>query len=87
MAMVGLREVLIFAENGKRNVTVTVGNTVVSGKLLRVNPLIIEQAEGGVTVIDFEVIQSVRIEGASGEEILEACKPQKESKFMGTRKF
>jgi len=38
-------------------------------------------------VIDFEAIQSVRIEDASGEEVLEACKPQKESKFMGTRKF
>ncbi len=87
MAMVGLREVLIFAENGHKVVTVTAGNTVVSGKLLRVNPLVIEQAEGGATVIDFEAIQSVRIEDASGEEVLEACKPQKESKFMGTRKF
>ena len=87
MAMVGLREILIFAENGKKSVTVTAGSTVVSGKLLRVNPLVIEQAEGGATVIDFEAIQSVRVEGASGEEILEACKPQKESKFLGTRKF
>lgn len=87
MAMVGLREVLIFAENGSKAVTVTAGNTVVSGKLLRVNPLIIEQAEGGATVIDFEAIQSVRVEGVSGAEILEACTPQKESKFMGTKKF
>jgi len=87
MAMIGLREVLIFAENGNKVVTVTAGNTVISGKLLRVNPLVIEQGEGGATVIDFEAIESVRVEGVSGEEILEACKPQKESKFMGTQKF
>ena len=87
MAMAGLREVLIFAENGQKSVTVTAGGTVVSGKLLRVNPLVIEQSSGSVTVIDFEAIQSVCIEGTTGQEVIDACNPQKESKFLGTRKF
>lgn len=88
MAMAGIREVLVYAENEKKTVTVTVGSTIAAGKVLRVNPLIVEQGEGkGVIVIDFDSIQTVSILDTSGEDVVNACKPQAESKFTGTRKF
>lgn len=86
MAMAGVREVLVYAENEGKIISVTAGIVQISGKVLRVNPLIIEPSEGEVTVLDFDSIQAVSIKGASGEEVVNACKPQAESKFMGTRR-
>jgi len=88
MAMMGLREVLIYAENDHKSVSIVAGTATVSGKVLRVNPLIVEASDGsGVMVLDFDAIQAVTITDASGEEVIEACKPQKETKFTGTRRF
>jgi hypothetical protein len=85
MAMAGIREVLVYAENEKKSVTVTTANTSATGKVIRVNPLIVDQAEGeGVMVINFDAIQSVCVLEASGEEVVKACKPERETKFMGT---
>ena len=88
MAMAGLREVLLYAENEGKLVTVTAGATVFSGKVLWVNPLILEQPDtGSVTVIDFDSLQSVSVQNTTGEAVVNACKPQKQTKFLGTRKF
>jgi len=88
MAMAGIREVLVYAENEARTVTVTTANTSATGKVIRVNPLVVDQAEGkGVMVVNFEAIQSVCVHDASGEEVVKACKPERETKFMGTSKF
>ena len=86
MAMAGIREVLVYAENEKRTVTVTTANMSATGKVIRVNPLILEQAEGkGVVVINFEAIQSVCVLEASGSEVVDACKPQSQTRFAGPR--
>ncbi len=88
MAMAGVREILVYAENETKKVTVTAGNVVITGKVLRVNPLILEPSDGGnVTVVDFDSIQAVALHGASGEEVVNACKPQSETKFLGTRRM
>jgi hypothetical protein len=88
MAMAGIREVLVYAENEKKTVTVTAGSAVAIGKVIRVNPLIVQQDEGkGVIVIDFDSIQTVSIMDASGDEVVNACKPQTEAKFTGSRRF
>ena len=81
----GIREVLVFAENEGKTVTVTTANLAATGEVLRVNPLVIDQGDEGVVVIDFEAVQSVCVSGATGEEVVTACKPQAESKFMGSR--
>ncbi len=86
MAMAGLREVLVYAENEGKTVTVSAGNTVATGKVARVNPLVIQPTDGGaVTVFDFEAIQSVSVEGATVEEVVQACRPQRETRFTGRR--
>lgn len=88
MAMAGIREVLVYAENDKKSVTVTTANMSATGKVIRVNPLIVEQTEAkGVMVINFDAIQSVCVLDASGEDVVKACKPQTEARFTGTRKF
>ena len=84
MAMAGIREVLVYSENEQRVVTVSTANTLATGKVIRVNPLIIDQGpEKGVMVVNFESIQSVMVHDATGEQVVQACKPQSESRFMG----
>ena len=86
MAMAGLREVLVYAENEGKTVTVSAGSTVARGKVARVNPLVIQPTDrGAVTVFDFDAIQSVSIEEATVEEIVQACQPQRETRFTGRR--
>lgn len=88
MAMAGIREVLVYAENEKKVVGVTTANATATGNVIRVNPLILDQGEGkGVVVINFDSIQTVTVLDASGEEVVNACKPQAEAKFTGSRKF
>ena len=88
MAMAGIREVLVYAENEKKTVGVTTANATATGKVIRVNPLILDQGEGkGVVVINFDSIQTVTLMEASGEEVINACKPQTEAKFTGSRRF
>lgn len=84
----GIREVLVFAENEHKTVTVTTANNAVTGKVLRVNPLIIDPGEGReVTVVDFDAVQTVGVAGTDGEAVVNACKPQAETKFMGSRRI
>jgi hypothetical protein len=86
MAMAGLREVLVYAENEGKVVTVTANEVVVTGTVRRVNPLVLEPSDGSdMTVIDFESIQAVAVKGATAEELVAACKPQTEARFTGTR--
>ena len=86
MAMAGLREVLVYAENVGKVVTVTASQVTVTGKVQRVNPLVIDPGEGAdLTVVDFDSIQAVAVKGATAEELVTACKPQTETRFMGTR--
>ena len=87
MAMVGLREVLVFSENEGKTITVSAGGVNVSGKVLRVNPLVLQPTDGsGVLVLDFDAIQSVQVQDATAEEVVNACKPQQEARFSA-RKF
>lgn len=86
MAMAGLREVLVYAENEGKVVTVTASQVTVTGKIRRVNPLVIEPADGtDMIVVDFDSIQAVGVQGATAEELVTACKPQTETRFMGSR--
>jgi len=86
MAMAGLREVLVYAENEGKVVTVTANQVTVSGKIQRVNPLVIEPSDGAdMMVIDFDSIQAVAVKGATAQELVTACKPQTEARFTGTR--
>ena len=79
---------LVYAENEKKVVTVSAGATVITGSVLRVNPLILVPTDGSaVTVLDFDSIQSVAVHDASGDEVVKACKPERETKFMGTRRM
>ncbi len=88
MAMAGMREVLVHSENEGKVVTVTTANATVTGKVIRVNPLILEPVgEGMVTVVDFDSVQTVAIHDAGGAEVIEACKPQTEAKFRGIRRL
>ena len=86
MAMAGLREVLVYAENEGKVVTVTANQVTVTGKVRRVNPLVIDPGDGAdLTVVDFDSIQAVAVKDATAEELVTACKPQTETRFMGTR--
>lgn len=86
MAMAGLREVLVYAENEGKVVTVTANQVTVTGTVRRVNPLVIEPGDGSdMTVVDFDSIQAVAVKGTTAEELVTACKPQTETRFMGTR--
>jgi len=88
MAMAGLREVLVYAENEGKIVTVSAGSVVVTGKVKRVNPLILEPTDGtDTTVIDFDAIQAVSVQGTTVDDVVNACKPQAETKFAGGRRF
>jgi len=87
MAMAGLRNVLVYAENESKTVTVSSGSVTVTGVIKRVNPLIIQPVEGDPVVLDFETIYAVSVKGSTVEEVVGACKPERESKFMGSRKF
>ena len=88
MAMAGIREVLVYAENEKKIVTVTAGNVTVTGRVIRVNPLIVEHTESkGVTVISFESVEAVCMVEAAGQEVVDACKPQAETRFTKTSNF
>lgn len=88
MAMAGVREVLVYSENEGKIISVTAGILQITGKVLRVNPLILEPTDGGpVTVLDFDAIQGVAVHDTTGEDVVKACKPQTESKFSGTRRF
>ena len=87
MAMTDLRNVLVYAENGSKTVTVSAGSITVTGVIRRVNPLVIEPAEGDPIVLDFDSIHAVSVKGSTVEEVVNACKPERESKFMGSRKF
>jgi len=87
MAMTDLRNVLVYAENGSKTVTVSAGNITVTGVVRRVNPLVIEPTEGDPVVLDFDTIHAVSVKGATVEEVVNACKPERESKFLGSRKF
>lgn len=86
MAMAGLRNVLVHAENESKTVTVWAGNVTVTGAVRRVNPPIIEAVDGTVMVVDFESIHAVAVKDADVEELVNACKPQQETRFMGGRK-
>ena len=86
MAMAGLREVLVYAENEGKVVTVTANQVAVTGTIRRVNPLVIEPSDGSdMMVVDFDSIQAVAVKGATADELVTACKPQTETRFMGTR--
>lgn len=86
MAMAGLREVLVYAENEGKVVTVMANQVAVTGMIRRVNPLVIEPSDGtDMMVIDFDSIQAVAVKGATADELVTACKPQTETRFMGTR--
>ena len=87
-AITGIREVLVFAENEGKVVTVTAGSAIVTGKILRVNPLVMEsQDKATITVLNFDAVVSVSTQQATGEEIVAACKPQPEARFVTERKF
>jgi len=86
MAMAGLREVLVYAENEGKVVTVMANQVAVTGMIRRVNPLVIEPSDGtDMMVIDFDSIQAVAVNGATADELVTACKPQTETRFMGSR--
>ncbi len=86
MAMAGLREVLVYAENEGKVVTVMANQVAVTGMIRRVNPLVIEPSDGtDMMVIDFDSIQAVAVKGATADELVTACKPQTETRFMGSR--
>ena len=86
MAMAGLREVLVYAENEGKVVTVMANQVAVTGMIRRVNPLVIEPSDGtDMMVIDFDSIQAVAVKGATADELVTACKPQTETRFTGTR--
>ncbi|MFB3894035.1 MAG: hypothetical protein ACE15C_18665 [Phycisphaerae bacterium] len=81
----GIREVLGYAQTDHKIVTVMTGSFTITGKVLRVNPLILEASDTGQpTVINLDVVQAVSIQGASGEAVISACAPQAETR-LGTR--
>jgi hypothetical protein len=84
----GIREALMFAENQGKLVTIAVGSTAFSGKVLRVSPLVIESAETGLaTVVNFDSVVAVTVQGTDSQTIVNAVKPQAESRFTGERKL
>lgn len=87
MAMTGLRNVLVYAENEAKTVTVSAGSVTVTGVIRRVNPLIIQPPEGDTAVLDIDTIYAVSVKDAGVEDLVNACKPERETKFMGSSKF
>ena len=87
MAMVGLRNVLVYAENESKTVTVSAGSVTVTGVVRRVNPLIVQPPEGDTVVLDIDTIYAVSVKDAGTDDLVNACKPERETKFLGSNKF
>lgn len=80
----GIREALMWAGNEGKLVTIYSSGVSVTGKVLKVIPLVLEQADQTTAVINLDAVDMVQVQQASSQKIVQAVSPQAETRFMGT---
>lgn len=80
----GIREALLWACNEGKTVTTWSRGASITGRVLKVIPLVIEQADkSGMAVINLDTVDMVQLPQAPAERVLQAVTPQAETRFMG----
>jgi hypothetical protein len=80
----GIREALMWAGNEGKLVTIYLSGVSVTGKVLKVIPLVLEQADQTTAVINLDAVDMVLILQAPSQKIVQAVSPQVETRFMGS---